>query len=31
VIDLRDVGGRARLENRGHKVHALCEFTEDEG
>jgi adenine phosphoribosyltransferase len=31
VIDLVDVGGRARLESRGHKVHALCEFTEDEG
>jgi adenine phosphoribosyltransferase len=31
VIDLVDVGGRARLENRGTRVHALCEFTEDEG
>lgn len=31
VIDLAEVGGRARLENRGYKVHALCEFTEDEG
>jgi adenine phosphoribosyltransferase len=31
VIDLADIGGRARLEKRGHKVHALCEFTEDEG
>jgi adenine phosphoribosyltransferase len=31
VIDLIDVGGRARLEGRGYKVHALCEFTEDEG
>jgi adenine phosphoribosyltransferase len=31
VIDLVDVGGRARLESRGYKVHALCEFTEDEG
>lgn len=30
VIDLTDVGGRARLEKRGHKVHALCAFTEDE-
>jgi len=30
VIDLIDVGGRARLENLGHRVHALCEFTEDE-
>lgn len=28
VIDLIDLGGRARLENRGHKVHALCELTE---
>ena len=31
VIDLIDVGGRARLERAGHKVHALCAFTEDEG
>jgi adenine phosphoribosyltransferase len=31
VIDLTDVGGRARLERAGHKVHALCAFTEDEG
>jgi adenine phosphoribosyltransferase len=31
VIDLRDVGGRARLEGRRYRVHALCEFTEDEG
>jgi adenine phosphoribosyltransferase len=31
VIDLVDVGGRARLESRHYKVHALCEFTEDEG
>lgn len=30
VIDLIDVGGRARLENIGHRVHALCGFTEDE-
>jgi adenine phosphoribosyltransferase len=30
VIDLIDVGGRARLERRGYKVHALCQFTEDE-
>jgi adenine phosphoribosyltransferase len=30
VIDLVDIGGRARLENRGHKVFALCAFTEDE-
>ena len=26
VIDLPDIGGRARLEKRGHKVFALCEF-----
>lgn len=31
VIDLIEVGGRARLERRGYKVHALCELTEDEG
>jgi adenine phosphoribosyltransferase len=31
VINLIDVGGRARLERGGYKVHALCEFTEDEG
>ncbi len=31
VIDLSDVGGRKRLVSAGHKVHALCEFTEDEG
>jgi adenine phosphoribosyltransferase len=31
VIDLIDLGGRARLERAGHKVHALCAFTEDEG
>jgi adenine phosphoribosyltransferase len=31
VIDLVDVGGRARLEARGHQVHAMCELTEDEG
>jgi len=30
VIDLIDVGGRARLEQRGYRVHALCGFTEDE-
>ncbi len=27
VIDLPDVGGRARLEKQGHKVFALCEFS----
>jgi adenine phosphoribosyltransferase len=26
VIDLPEVGGRARLEARGHRVFALCEF-----
>jgi adenine phosphoribosyltransferase len=31
VIDLIDLGGRARLERAGYKVHALCAFTEDEG
>ena len=31
VIDLVDLGGRARLEKLGYQVHALCEFTEDEG
>jgi adenine phosphoribosyltransferase len=30
VVELTEVGGRARLEQRGHKVHALCEFREDE-
>lgn len=29
VIDLPDIGGRARLEKRGHKVFALCEFEGD--
>ena len=29
VIDLPDVGGRARLEKHGHKVFALCEFAGD--
>ena len=31
VIDLIDVGGRKRLEQRGYQVFSLCEFTEDEG
>jgi adenine phosphoribosyltransferase len=31
VIDLVDVGGRARLEQRGYKVFSLCEYAEDEG
>ena len=26
VIDLPDIGGRKRLEKRGYKVFALCEF-----
>lgn len=26
VIDLPDIGGRARLEEKGYKVYALCEF-----
>lgn len=29
VIDLPDLGGRARLEQRGQVVHALCEFEGD--
>jgi adenine phosphoribosyltransferase len=29
VIDLPDLGGRARLEKRGHNVFALCEFEGD--
>ncbi|OGS75176.1 MAG: adenine phosphoribosyltransferase [Gallionellales bacterium GWA2_55_18] len=29
VIDLPDIGGRARLEKLGHKVFALCEFEGD--
>jgi adenine phosphoribosyltransferase len=29
VIDLPDLGGRARLEKLGHTVHALCEFEGD--
>ena len=31
VIELLDLPGRKRLAERGHKVHALCGFTEDEG
>ncbi|HEY4055988.1 MAG TPA: adenine phosphoribosyltransferase, partial [Kofleriaceae bacterium] len=31
VIDLIDVGGRAKLEQRGYPVFALCQYTEDEG
>lgn len=29
IIDLPDIGGRARLEKHGHKVFALCEFGGD--
>jgi adenine phosphoribosyltransferase len=29
VIDLPDVGGRARLQHKGYKVFALCEFEGD--
>lgn len=29
IIDLPDIGGRARLEKRGHKVFALSEFEGD--
>ena len=29
IIDLPDVGGRARLEEAGHTVFALCEFEGD--
>lgn len=25
-MELKDIGGRARLEKRGHKVFSLCEF-----
>lgn len=28
VVDLPDIGGRARLEKEGQKVFALCEFGE---
>lgn len=27
VIELADLPGRARLEERGHGVHAVCSFT----
>jgi len=30
VIELVDLPGRNRLHERGHRVHALCGFTEDE-
>jgi len=29
IIDLPDIGGRARLKRLGHKVFALCEFEGD--
>lgn len=29
VVDLPDVGGRKRLEDKGYKVHALCAFEGD--
>jgi adenine phosphoribosyltransferase len=29
IVDLPDVGGRARLEESGHAVFALCEFEGD--
>ena len=29
IVDLPDVGGRARLENLGHTVFALCEYEGD--
>lgn len=29
MIDLPDIGGRARLERRGHAVFALCQFEGD--
>lgn len=29
VVDLPDVGGRARLEKKGYAVHALCAFEGD--
>jgi adenine phosphoribosyltransferase len=31
VIELLDLPGRKRIEQTGHRVHALCGFTEDEG
>ncbi len=30
VIELLDLPGRKRLEDRGTRIHALCGFTEDE-
>jgi adenine phosphoribosyltransferase len=31
LIELLDLPGRKRIEERGTRVHALCGFTEDEG
>jgi len=31
VVDLVDLGGRKKIEQRGTGVFALCEFSEDEG
>jgi adenine phosphoribosyltransferase len=31
LIELLDLPGRKRIEQSGHRVHALCGFTEDEG
>ena len=30
VIELADLGGRARIEGHGHDVHALCSYAETE-
>jgi adenine phosphoribosyltransferase len=30
VIELADLGGRARIEGHGHDVHALCSYVETE-
>ena len=30
VIELLGLPGRARVEAAGHRVHAICKFTEDE-
>jgi adenine phosphoribosyltransferase len=29
IVDLPDIGGRARLEKHGQKVFSLCEFEGD--
>jgi adenine phosphoribosyltransferase len=31
VVDLADLPGRKKLQDKGYGVFALCEFTEDEG